>query len=781
MVGKTDPHLNVKVGLNDTEAVRKLKRFSKTVFNTSTKIRSSLLLVTGALSTISAGFGQVAEAAIQYERALAEVQTISDRAAFSTERITKMNRELALTYGTGVTQGAKALYQTISAGVTDAGKAQQTLVAASKLSVGGLTDLTTSVDGLTSVLNAYKASNLSATEVADSFFVAIRDGKTTADQLSSSIGQVASIASQSGVKFDDLLASIATITTTGVATAEAVTQVRSALIAVTKQTPKAQAVAKKLGVDFSLAALQTKGLGRFLSELVNESGATKEELVQLFGRVEGYNAALAIASNNSEKFNQVLADMANKTGAADEATKRMSETFGFQVDKLKAVTDATTTAFGTIVTESDAARTSVGLLTGTMRGLLEVVDLIDRTMKRFDSTDTGPGFFERAAGRFGESFAERGGVGPAAAALAAFDVLTTSFFGNLDSSTKANLGRITLSNPVAQGEQDLAASIARGDGNNTVRDDFGPFRVAGQDSVLAPPGSPGAKRKGRTKGGGSSGSIDRNLSGAALAVLGEGQGKADAERQVFEDIARLREDQLKAEEEYNAKIGDLELARFRDSSENATKLNEAQRVAFEESKKIQEEQTASLKSFADQYIQIGANAIGGFVSNTVSDLITGSFEAKEAAGKFFGGILQQMGQGLIALGSSMVATGIGTSSVPAFAGLAGPAAIAGGLGIIAAGGTLAGVGAALGASGGSSRSSGSGARGRGSSVGTIDRISSRDTEPPVFGDDANPGGLGGAGALTVNVNFNTPTDSARAGRELDDVMRNYGRLKRRKF
>src|SRR5690606_34763922 len=77
----------------------------------------------------------------------------------------------------------KALFDTVSAGI-EAGKSVQFLTASNKLAVAGNTDVSTSTDGLTSAINAYKFSADEAEIVASKFFSAQKYGKTTIAELS---------------------------------------------------------------------------------------------------------------------------------------------------------------------------------------------------------------------------------------------------------------------------------------------------------------------------------------------------------------------------------------------------------------------------------------------------------------------------------------------------------------------------------------------------------------------------------------------------------------------
>ena len=55
---------------------------------------------------------------------------------------------------------------------------------ATEASIGGVTDLETAVDGITSVVNAYGEEAISASKASDLMFTAVKLGKTDFTQLS---------------------------------------------------------------------------------------------------------------------------------------------------------------------------------------------------------------------------------------------------------------------------------------------------------------------------------------------------------------------------------------------------------------------------------------------------------------------------------------------------------------------------------------------------------------------------------------------------------------------
>jgi TP901 family phage tail tape measure protein len=280
------------------------------------------------------GLGKATEHAKKFSASVAEVSTLVDEATFSTAAIRKVTMDLNATYGGGASGQAKGLYQTISAGITDTAKAVELLDVANRVAVGGVTDVKTAVDGLTNVVNAYSASQVTAKDAADAFFVATMAGKTTPEELARSIGQVAPVAAQMGVAMTDLMTAIATVTTQGIDTSSAVAGIRQALVNVIHPAKRAREEAARLGIDFSAAALRSKGLVQFLEDIQGSSKFNNDTWGKLFHSVEGLNAIMALTSNNSKTFNEFLGMMEKRAGAADKAFEKMAATLDFQEKRL---------------------------------------------------------------------------------------------------------------------------------------------------------------------------------------------------------------------------------------------------------------------------------------------------------------------------------------------------------------------------------------------------------------------------------------------------------------
>lgn len=280
-----------------------------------------------------AGLGLLAAtvpAAGEFSKRIGEIATLTEEASLGTGFLAQEVLALNAAYGGGTAVQAKALYDGISAGASDAAAAHSLLTASNKLAVAGVTEVNVALDGLTSSLNAYGTSFQKAGEFSDTMFVGVRKGKTTIAELSAVVGGVAPTASALGISFDDLVASLAAVTTKGLKTAEAATGIKAALANIIKPTSEAEKEAKRLGISFDAATVRSKGFPALLQSITSSSKFNEDSLSKLFSSVEGLNAVLALTAGGGAAFSDTLAAMKDKAGKTDAALKIMQATLAFQ-------------------------------------------------------------------------------------------------------------------------------------------------------------------------------------------------------------------------------------------------------------------------------------------------------------------------------------------------------------------------------------------------------------------------------------------------------------------
>lgn len=324
----------VDSGLRETrQGVRDLGDSAQGASGNTTRLGGGLGSLTKTAAGLAAGLlggaGLIAglkasvSASTDFGGKIAEVGTLLDDTS-GLDALTAKTRDLAREFGNAPTEQAQALYNIISAGASDSADAMSLLTDANKLALGGVTDVNTAADGLTSILNAYGLEAGQSTRISDGLFAAMRAGKTTIGELSSSLGQVTPIAAQAGVSFEEVAAATATLTKGGVSTSQAVTQLRGIISSVLKPSGDAAKLAEELGLQFDVQALKAQGLSGFLQDVADKTGGNTEQMAVLFPQVESLGGALSLTGTQAGDFAQVLDDVKDSSGQTDEAVAKIA-------------------------------------------------------------------------------------------------------------------------------------------------------------------------------------------------------------------------------------------------------------------------------------------------------------------------------------------------------------------------------------------------------------------------------------------------------------------------
>ena len=313
----------VKLETEGKKSAKKIGKFFDKAFKSSFAKFTALLGAGVIARKVTGDF-------LNFESALAEVRTITQGLGIDQEKLNKQLFKNAKLFGTSATEQAKSFYQIISAGVTDATRATELLTQANKLAIGGLTTTQGAIDLLTSSVNAFGQENLSAKRASDILFTTVKLGKTRIEDLQASLGLILPSASALGVSFEDVAGALAQITTKGLSTSLAVTQLNAVFTAVLKKGGEAERLfGKKFAKEtFSLLALQTKGLTKFLKDLNTELGGSAEKLTLLLGRAEGTKAILNLAADGFLGMADKISQLKKDTDAANTAFEEMNNTVG---------------------------------------------------------------------------------------------------------------------------------------------------------------------------------------------------------------------------------------------------------------------------------------------------------------------------------------------------------------------------------------------------------------------------------------------------------------------
>lgn len=270
-----------------------------------------------------------------FETALAKVSTIADTSKVSVGDLNKQILDTSGSMGVAAADIAEAAYQAISAG-QDTANAVAFAGQASKLAAAGFTSSSSAVDILTTALNAYGLSADQATHVSDVLLTTQNLGKTSVDELSSSMGKVIPLAAAYGATVENLSSGLAVMTANGIATAEATTYTKSMLNELGDAgSTVGKILQKQTGKSFAQLNAEGKSLGDVLQILYQSVGGSSTAFAGLWSSVEAGTGALSLASGGAEHFNDVLSQMQNSAGATETAYETMTDTFQHKVETMQ--------------------------------------------------------------------------------------------------------------------------------------------------------------------------------------------------------------------------------------------------------------------------------------------------------------------------------------------------------------------------------------------------------------------------------------------------------------
>lgn len=347
--------INKQQAIKDIEVIKKSAEGASTAMGRSfskftgyVKAHSEQIKNAGKALTVFGGIATAAftvsvKSAAKFEEELANVSTMLDESAMDIlPKYRDGLQDLSMEFGESTETLSKGLYDILSASVPPA-KALGVLEVSAKAASAGLTDTGIAADAVTTIMNSYNMEAEDAGMISDKLFAIVKRGKTTFGELAPSIGQVAATAAKSGLSFDELGASISTMTRAGINTHETMTSINGVLKAFLKPQEEAIKVAKKFGVELNSTTLKTEGLIGVMGKLKD---ASAEELAAIFGNIRGLKGMMA-ALGDAEGYAEDYKLMLESAGLTQEAFEKQSNTLSFQLKQLKQMFNVVKVEIGT--------------------------------------------------------------------------------------------------------------------------------------------------------------------------------------------------------------------------------------------------------------------------------------------------------------------------------------------------------------------------------------------------------------------------------------------------
>jgi TP901 family phage tail tape measure protein len=363
-MAKTQAQLKATAATASASSATMSKRFSAAGKKMTTVGKSLNRHIT--LPALAVGAASV-KMAVDFEDSMSKIENLVGSSQKQVDKWGKQILALAPKVGKSPQELADALYFITSSGIK-ASDAMNVLKITAKASAIGLGETETVADAVTSAMNAYAKSGLSAADATNTLANAVKLGKGEPEDLAKSIGRVIPIASKLGVPFQDVSAALASMTLQGLDAAEATTALRGIFSATFKPTTDANDALEKVGLSAEELrdSLDKKGTLATLQMLSTKLHGNVEAMGAVFPNIRGLVGAFNLTGDSADKNAKIFDEMSKKTRTVQVGFQHLSETDAFKLRQALAQLQASAVKIGTALLPvvNDVASVIGGLAKG---------------------------------------------------------------------------------------------------------------------------------------------------------------------------------------------------------------------------------------------------------------------------------------------------------------------------------------------------------------------------------------------------------------------------------
>ncbi len=277
---------------------------------------------------------------------------------------------------------AEALYYIASSGIKGA-EALDVLRVSAMAATAGLGETKDVANVITSALNAYRGTGLTAAYATDVLVAGVREGKGEASQFSTALGQIIPIAANLGVSFDQIVGGMAAITLTGSSAANAAVYLKGVFNALITANEQGKKVLE--GTNISYAELRRilaeQGLVALMQKFVDiEKEFGSEALKDVLPNIRAITAEMSFAGKNFEYNTKLMKKVENSTGSLGKAFDAVSQTIKVRYDQAISAANVSMIALGKSLAE--VLLPMLEKLVGWLEKLTKWFDSLSEAQKR---------------------------------------------------------------------------------------------------------------------------------------------------------------------------------------------------------------------------------------------------------------------------------------------------------------------------------------------------------------------------------------------------------------
>ncbi len=391
----------------DTEAKAKLAGMSSSANSAGGALRSFALGAAVLAGTALIGIGVAStKMAADFQSSMTSLVTGAGEAQSNMQMVSDGILNMAPAVGTTTKQLADGMYMIESAGFHGADGLNVLKNAAEGAKVGNA-QLKDVANGVTTALTDYHLPALEAAEVTNDLIATVANGKTTMQQLSTSLKNILPVASSAGISLRDVSGAMSTMTGEGVPAGQSATYLKTMILALEAPSSKGATALKNIGLSAQDVATAMKTSLPSAIQMVTDhlktkfpegSAAYTAALKDITGGSSALSAVLDLTGSHMSTFKSnvtSISDAVNKGQDSINGWSKVQGDFNFQVDKGKEVVETmgiklgtallpkvgellskimpTITQFGNWLLSSHALENAFTFLAGAITGTINVI------------------------------------------------------------------------------------------------------------------------------------------------------------------------------------------------------------------------------------------------------------------------------------------------------------------------------------------------------------------------------------------------------------------------
>ncbi|MCU7526565.1 MAG: phage tail tape measure protein, partial [Ignavibacteria bacterium] len=302
------------------------------------------IAITGMLSKAIIDLGSnIAKTFMKFDDQMRKVQAVTESTGVQFEQLTSTARMLGATTSYTAQEAAEGMTLLGQAGF-DANEIIAAMPATLNLARGSMTDLSTTADIMSNIMNGFRIAAEDTTRVSDVLSKAANATNTDVTGLGNAMKYVAPLAYQMGWSLESTAAAAGLLSNAGIKSSMAGTVLRNTISRLLSPTQKAEGILKSYGITMDAISPKTHSLAQIV-QLLEQRQVSAADVMEVFGMRAGPGmlAMMNIGTAAIEKMNQTLL---NSSGYAQAAADKMDAGWGGAIRRAGDAVEALQLSFG---------------------------------------------------------------------------------------------------------------------------------------------------------------------------------------------------------------------------------------------------------------------------------------------------------------------------------------------------------------------------------------------------------------------------------------------------